>query len=103
MLITKNPKPLPNEAEMIGKAKFPERLHQGDVTSFDECLASFGEIHDESAYGAIERLVEAGADVGFSVHDLIRMLNGGMTLASLLDLIEIRMSGRCFNSESTAA
>jgi hypothetical protein len=42
--------------------------------------------------GAIERLVEAGSAVGLTVVDLIRMLRSGMTLESLLDLIEIRMA-----------
>jgi hypothetical protein len=58
---------------------------------FEECMATLGEVHDESVYGAVERLVEAGSEVGLGVADLIRMLNGGMTLESLLDLIEIRM------------
>ena len=55
-------------------------------------MATLGEVHDESVYGAIERLVEAGSEVGFGVADLIRMLKGGMSLESLLDLIEIRMA-----------
>lgn len=88
---------------MVSEAKFPRTIRQSERPACDECLATLGEIHDQSAYAAIERLVEAGEAVGFSVHDLIRMLNGGMTLASLLDLIEIRMAGPCFTSESTAA
>lgn len=88
---------------MVSEAKFPRTIRQSERQAFDECLATLGEIHDESAYVAIERLVEAGGAVGFSVHDLIRMLNGGMTLTSLLDLIEMRMSGACFNAGSTAA
>ncbi len=59
---------------------------------FENCLATLGKAHDESVYGAIERLVLAGDQVGFTVHDLIRMLNAGMTLKSLLDLIEVRMT-----------
>ena len=70
---------------------------------FEECFATLGEIHDESVYGAIERLVQAGEQVGFSIHDLIRMLKGGMTLEFLLDLIEVRMTGTCSRSHSTAA
>jgi hypothetical protein len=88
---------------MVSKAKFPGTIRQSERPAFEECLTTLGEIHDESAYRAIERLVEAGEAVGFSAHDLIRMLNGGVTLASLLDLIEIRMAGPCFTSESTAA
>jgi hypothetical protein len=52
-------------------------------------------------YGAIERLVQAGEQVGFPVHDL--MLKGGMTLETLLDLIEVRMTGVCLDAESTVA
>ena len=59
---------------------------------FEECTATLGEVHDESVYGAIERLVAAGSEVGLTVPDLIRMLKGGMRLESLLDLIEIRMA-----------
>ena len=53
-------------------------------------------------YEAIERLVQAGEQVGFTVHDLIRMLNGGMNLESLLDVIEVRMTGTCLHAESGA-
>ena len=70
---------------------------------FENCLATLGEAHDESVYGAIERLVAAGEQVGFNVRDLIRMLNGGMTLESLLDVIEVRMTGACLDPESKAA
>jgi hypothetical protein len=70
---------------------------------FETCLATLGEAHDESVYGAIERLVEAGEQVGFTVHDLIRMLNGGMTLECLLDVIEVRMTGACLDPESKVA
>jgi hypothetical protein len=59
---------------------------------FEECVATLGEVHDENVYAAIERLVEAGSEVGFTVADLIRMLKTGMSLESLLDLIEIRMA-----------
>jgi hypothetical protein len=63
------------------------------TTRFEECIAALGEAHNETAYGAIVRLVEAGEQVGFNVPDLVRMLNGGMTLEALLDLIELRMAG----------
>lgn len=59
---------------------------------FEECMSTLGESHDESVYAAIERLVAAGSEVGLSVLDLIRMLRGGMSLESLLDLIEIRIA-----------
>jgi hypothetical protein len=61
----------------------------------EECFDTLGEAHDENVYGAIERLVRAGEQVGFTVHDLIRMLNSGLTLESLFDVIEVRMVGSC--------
>lgn len=70
---------------------------------FQECFDTLGEAHNEDVYGAIERLVQAGEEVGFTVHDLIRMLKGGMSLESLLDLIEVRMEGSCIRAESSAA
>lgn len=72
-------------------------------TGFDNRLATLGEAHDESAYGAIERLVLAGEQVGFTIQDLIRMLKAGMTLESLLDLIEVRMTRTCFDSHLKVA
>ena len=76
-----------------------ERQHQ---SPFDDCFTTLGESHEESAYRAIERLVEAGEQVGFSVSDLIQMLKGGMSLESLLDVIEVRMAGSYLHDESTA-
>jgi hypothetical protein len=70
---------------------------------FEECMATLGEVHDESVYGAIERLVEAGSAVGLTVVDLIRMLRTGMTLESLLDLIEIRMAATPSSTRPWAA
>lgn len=70
---------------------------------FEECLTTLGEAHHESVYGALERLVEAGEQVGLTGPDLIRMLKGGMTLESLLDLIEVRMTGASLAVESRAA
>lgn len=66
-------------------------------------MATLGEIHDESVYSAVERLVEAGSEVGFGLADLIRMLKGGMTLESLLDLIEMRMAAGARSIRSRAA
>jgi hypothetical protein len=51
-------------------------------------------------YRASERLVEAGEQAGFTIHDLIRMPNGGMTLESVLDVIEVRTTGQCLRRES---
>lgn len=44
---------------------------------------------------AIERLAEAGERAGFSVEDLIRMLNAGLTVETLLDII-----GGCLEASS---
>jgi hypothetical protein len=70
---------------------------------FQECFDSLGEVHNEDAYGAIERLVQAGEEVGFTVKDLIRVLHAGMSLGSLLDVIEVRMRGSCMHTESSTA
>jgi hypothetical protein len=86
--------------DMAGKEKLLTTRERRGISPFEECFAILGETHDESAYRAIERLVEAGEQVGFTVHDLIRMLNGGMTLESLLDVIEVRMTGTCLHGES---
>ena len=74
-----------------------------EQSPLEECLATLGETHNEFVYGAIERLVQAGEQVGFSVQDLIRMLKGGMSLESLLDLIEIRMTASCVYAQSLDA
>jgi hypothetical protein len=37
---------------------------------------------------AVERLAEAGEQAGFSVEGVIRMLNAGLTVATLLDIID---------------
>jgi hypothetical protein len=36
----------------------------------------------------VEKLAEAGEQAGFSVEDMIRMLNAGLTVETLLDIIE---------------
>jgi hypothetical protein len=74
-----------------------------EQSPLEDCFATLGETHNEFVYGAIERLVQASEQVGFSVPDLIRMLKGGMSLESLLDLIEIRMMATCVSAQSLAA
>jgi hypothetical protein len=37
---------------------------------------------------AVERLAEAGEQAGFSIEDMIRMLNAGLTVEALLNVIE---------------
>jgi hypothetical protein len=70
---------------------------------FENCAAVLGEVHDESVYGAIERLVHAAEQVGPSVPEVIRMLRSGMTLECVLDLIDIRMTDALGQSHSRPA
>lgn len=44
-----------------------------------------------SLVGAIERLAIAGQQAGFSVEQMIDLLNDGMAVATLLDLIDWRL------------
>jgi len=88
---------------MAGIATRSARDERQGQSPFDECFDTLGEAHNENVYCAIERLVQAGEQVGFTVHDLIRMLKGGMNLESLLDLIEVRMMRTCVPSEFRAA
>jgi hypothetical protein len=85
---------------MAGTATLAARDRHQVTSLLDECFDTLGEAHNENVYAAIERLVQAGE---FTVHDLIRMLKGGMSLEALLDLIELRMTGICVQSESMAA
>jgi len=80
---------------MAETAISPARKQRQDESQWEQCFDALGEAHDENVYGAIERLVQAGEQVGFTVQDLIGMLNGGMTLESMLDVIEVRMIGSC--------
>ena len=65
---------------------------RGGHASLDDCFNHLHEARDLSVYDAIERLVQAEEQVGFSVEDLIQMLDRGMTLSTLFDLIEERMA-----------
>jgi hypothetical protein len=95
---------MPNRSwEMAGTVRLSTSNERQGQSPFEECFDTLGEAHNENVYGAIERLVQAGEQVGFSVHDLILMLKGGMSLEALLDLIEVRMTGTCLHAESTAA
>jgi hypothetical protein len=49
------------------------------------------ESHEVCVYEAIERLMQSGAEVGYSAKDLIHMLDSGMTLEQLFELIESKM------------
>jgi hypothetical protein len=62
--------------------------------TLDESFRSLHESREVCVYEAIERLVQAGEEVGLSVETLIQMLDGGVNLEELLDLIEARMAAR---------
>ena len=43
---------------------------------------------------AVEKLAQAGKQAGISVEDMIRVLNAGVSVEGLLDLIELRLLAR---------
>jgi hypothetical protein len=49
---------------------------------------------EEPKLATIRKLVVAGERAGFSVEEMIDLLQHGLTMASLLDLIEWRLSPR---------
>lgn len=53
-------------------------------------LKRLDESHNLSAYEAVDRLVRAGETAGFDIDTLLRMLDGGIALQKLLDLIVSR-------------
>ena len=50
-------------------------------------LKRLNETHDVSAYEAVDRLLHVGQATGFDTCTLLRMLDEGTTLQTLLDLI----------------
>ena len=59
--------------------------------TLDVLLTRLHESHELSVYDSIERLVLVGEAVGFGADALVRMLDRGMSLEELLELIEGRM------------
>lgn len=59
--------------------------------TLDVLVTRLHEAHHVSVYGAIERLVLVGEAVGFGADALVRMLDRGMGLEELIELIESRM------------
>ncbi len=57
----------------------------------DVLVVRLHESHEVSVYDAIERLVHVGESVGIGADTLIRMLDRGMRLDEVLDLIEEQM------------
>ena len=43
---------------------------------------------------AVEKLAKAGERAGLSVHDLITLLDSGMTMEQLLDYLQAKLSNR---------
>jgi uncharacterized tellurite resistance protein B-like protein len=68
-----------------------ERDGTRSANTFESFLTRLRESHEVSVYEAVERLVQAGEEVGFEAADLLRMLDRGMTFEKLLELIESRM------------
>ena len=60
-------------------------------SNFEDILSRLSESHDVSVYEGIERLVQAGEDVGYDAGALLRKLDQGMTLEELLELIESKL------------
>jgi hypothetical protein len=53
----------------------------------EDLLTSLHESHDVSAYEAVERLLQAGEAAQFDADTLLAMLNQGVALQKLFDLI----------------
>lgn len=53
-------------------------------------LRRLNESHNVSAYEAVDRLVRAGESAGFDIDTLLRMVDEGIALQKLLDLIVSR-------------
>jgi hypothetical protein len=69
--------------------------HQGRIVgTLDDFFPRLHESRDICVYEAIERMVQAGAEAGLSVETLIQMLDAGVTLDALLDLIESTMASK---------
>ena len=50
-----------------------------------------GQTHHPALFSAVSKLADVGQRAGFSVEELIRILNAGFTVEELLDLIESRL------------
>jgi hypothetical protein len=58
------------------------------IRTLDVLVTRLHESHELSVYDSIERLVLVGEAVGFGADALVRMLDRGMGLEELLELIE---------------
>jgi hypothetical protein len=59
------------------------------MASFCECTNGLGEAHLLRAVG---KLARAGEQAGFNLEEMIEMLNSGMSVENLLNLIACRLS-----------
>jgi hypothetical protein len=64
---------------------------QPPINAHDFLLTRLHESHQVSVYAAIERLMEGGEAVGFSAQKLGQMLDRGVTLEELFQMIESEM------------
>jgi hypothetical protein len=64
---------------------------QPPINAHDFLLTRLHESHQVSVYAAIERLMEGGEAVGFSAQKLGQMLDRGVTLEELFQMIESGM------------
>lgn len=64
---------------------------QQPVNALDFLLTRLHESHQLPVYAAIERLIEGGEAVGLSAQKLGQMLDRGVTLEELFQLIESEM------------
>ena len=61
---------------MAGTGTSPAREQRQAQSPLEECLDTLGEAHNEDVYGAIERLVQAGEQVGFTIHGWLHLRFG---------------------------
>ena len=75
---------------------------QQSSNPLDLVLTRLHESHEVSVYEAIDRLVRAGEEVGLDAHSLVRMLDRGMSLEELLEMIEAQMECLQLRTEERA-
>lgn len=61
------------------------------VNTLEVILSRLREVHDVSAYEAVERLVHTAESAGYNTDALLRMLEQGMAFTALLELIESKV------------
>jgi hypothetical protein len=56
---------------------------------------------DRAILSGMQKLVLAGQQAGFTIDQMIDLLNAGLTVETLLDLIELRLSSTPSTSSSS--